>query len=169
MRLKLLFSVIGVLIILITTSIIAMAPPLTGKKDPLPSSNFVVEIDGIASASYTYVDGVGSDMEVIEYREANDPNNIRLVPGNVRAGPLTLKRGLSENTELWDWYKDTRDNPVVKKSMSVVILDHGHNEKARYNLHGCWPSEYYLEPLESNPSNVAYEVIVIQYESMERA
>ena len=53
--------------------------------------------------------------------------------------------------------------------MSIVFMDHGHNEKARYNAHECWPSEYYIEYLESNPSGVAMEVIVIQTELIERA
>lgn len=166
---RIIFAVLGVLIFLVSASSVALAPSGRGKPDPLPSSNFLVEIDGIASASYMSVEGVGSEVEVVEYRDATDPNSVFLIPGNYRSGPITLKRGLSENTELWDWYKSNLDNPVDRRSMSIVFMDHGRNEKARYNAHECWPSSYYIEPLVSNPSDVAIEVIVIQCESVERA
>jgi phage tail-like protein len=168
MKRKILFALFGILALILGTSTMALAPS-GGKPDPLPSSNFVVEIDGIASASYISVEGVQGKIEVIEYRDANDPNRVYLLPGNAHYGPIILKRGLTENTELWDWYESNLDNPVDKRSMSVVFMDHGHNEKARYNAHECWPSGYFIEPLESNPSGVAIEVIVIQTELIERA
>ncbi len=169
MRRKILLVLLGLMTIIVISSSIALAPA-GGRKDPLPSQKFIVEIDGIASASFTHVEGVGSDMEVVEYREGNDPYNIvHLTPGLARAGPITLKRGLTENTELWDWFEKNRDESIDRRSMSIVILDHKHEEKARFNFHDCWPSEYYVEPLESSPSGVAIEVIVIQCEIMERA
>lgn len=165
---KILFALLGVLVFIVATSSIALAPS-GGKPEPLPSSTFIVEIDGIGSASYMSVEGVTAKTEVIEYRDATDPNRVMLLAGNTRYGPITLKRGLTDNTELWDWYKENLDNPVDYRSMSIVFQDHGHNEKARYNAHECWPSEYYIEELEANPSNVAIEVIVIQTELIERA
>jgi phage tail-like protein len=154
--------------LIIVSSTIVIAP--SGKKEfPLPSSNFVVEIDGIASASFTYVEGVSSTTEVVEYREGTEQNKVRLFPGLTRYGPITLKRGLSDNSELWDWYESNINDPVDTRSMSIVFMDRGHSEQVRYNFHECWPSEYYIEALESNPSNVAYEVIVIQCESMDLA
>ena len=168
MKRNMVFAVLGVLVFLLMASSMAIAPT-GGKPEPLPSSNFIVEIEGIASASYVSVEGVHSNMEVVEYRDASDPNNIILLAGNVRYGPITLRRGLTDNTELWDWYESNLNNPVERKSMSIVFMDHGRNEKARYNCHECWPSEYYIEHLESNPSGVAMEVIVIQTELIERA
>lgn len=165
---KILFAVIGVLFFVLGSSSIALAPS-GGKPEPLPSSNFIVEIDGIASASFISVEGIGSEMEVVEYRDANDPNRVILMPGVAHYGPITLRRGLTQNDELWLWYESNLDNPADRRSMSIVFQDHGHNEKARYNCHECWPSAYHIEPLESNPSGVAIEVIVIQCELIERA
>jgi phage tail-like protein len=165
---KVLFAIFGALFFILGTSTLTMAPS-GGKPEPLPSSNFIVEIDGLASAQYMSVEGLGSTMEVVEYRSGADPNHVILLPGVARYGPITLKRGLSEDTELWDWYESNLDAPVERKSMSIVFMDHGHEEKARYNLHECWVSEYHIEPLSASPSDVAVEVIVIQTELIERA
>jgi phage tail-like protein len=168
MKRKILFAIFGALFFILGTSTLSMAPA-GGKPDPLPSSNFIVEIDGLTSAGYMSVEGIGSEVEVVEYRDGIDPNRVRLLPGLARYGPVTLKRGLSEDTELWDWYETNLEAPVERKSMSVVFMDHGHEEKARYNLHDCWVSDYYIEPLSSSPSDVAVEVVVIQTELIERA
>jgi phage tail-like protein len=165
---KMAFAVLGVMVFLIGASSVAMAPG-GGPPAPLPSSNFIVEIDGITSSSYISVEGLSGEIEVIEYRDATDPNRVRLLPGNARYGPITLRRGLTDNTELWDWYRDNLESPFTTKSMSIVFMDHGHNELARYNAHECWISEYYIEELNSNPSGVAVEVVVIQTELIERA
>ncbi len=169
MKRSMLFAIFGVLAFIIGGTSIAIAPTGGGKPDPLPSSNFIVEIDGIVSSSFISVEGLHGEIEVIEYRDASEPNRVNLLPGNARYGPIILRRGLTENDELWLWYESALESPVETKSMSIVFMDHGHQEKARYNAHECWPSEYYIEPLESNPSNVAIEVIVIQTELIERA
>lgn len=165
---KIAFALLGTTLFALSVSAVVTAP-YGGKPDPLPSSNFIVEIDGLVSASYTAVEGLGVEMEVIEYREGNDPNDVKFLPGNSRVQPMTLIRGITGDTELFDWYMDTKDGTASPKSMSVVLLDHGRNEKMRYNFHGCWASAYYVEPLDSNPSNVAYENLVVQCNEMEIA
>ena len=166
MRKIVVFLAILMMLIIVSTAI--ASAPSGKKKHPLPSSNFVVEIDGIASSSFTHVEGVSSTTEVVEYREGTEQNIVRLFPGLTRYGPITLKRGLSDNSELWDWYESNIDDPVDTRAMSIIFLDRGRNEQVRYNFADCWPSDYYIEPLDSNPSGIAIEVIVIQCESMDR-
>jgi phage tail-like protein len=162
---KILFALLGTSVFVLAMSAVVIAPGTT-KPKPLPASNFIVEIDGITIASFAAVEGLGSNMEVIEYREGNEPNEVRFLPGNSRVQPMTLVRGIDGSSELWDWYKETRDDSLSPRSMSVVILDHGREEKMRYNFQGCWPSAYNVEPLDSNPSNVAYEKLVVQCDVM---
>ena len=159
------FALLGVLAFVLGTCTVALAV----SKNPMPSSNFVVEIDGIYSSSFASVEGVGSEIEVVEYREGSDTNEVMLKSGVVRIGPIILKRGVSENEELWNWFDNYTNDEPTKKCMSVILLDHTRTEKARYSFCGCWPSAYYVEPLESSPSNVAYEVLVVQCESMLRS
>jgi phage tail-like protein len=163
---------IFLMLVIITFAILMVSTlaysPASGKKDPLPSSNFLVEIDGITTASFIHVEGLDSETEVIEYRVGNEKNEINLVPGLTRVGPIILKRYLDDNNELWEWFEENRDDPVDRKSMSIVIMNRNREEQVRYNFQDCWPSEYYVEPLSSNPSDIAVEVIVIQCESMDR-
>ena len=55
--------------------------PQTGLRvDPYLSFNFLVELDGIAQASFRECSGLGSTTEVIENREGGDNITVRKLP-----------------------------------------------------------------------------------------
>ncbi len=128
---------------------------------------FVVEIDGIVSAGFMEVEGLNVTIEVISYREGIEQPAVRLLPGIANYGPLTLRRGLTTNQELWDWMEKLLDGTVDKRNMAVVILDQSGNEIARVYLSDAWPNKWALGKLDSQDSKLAIEEIVIQYESLD--
>src|SRR5919109_3917627 len=76
---------------------------------PFTAFNFAVEINvpGVApkvcNASFSECDGLETTMEVKTIREGgNNGEQIRLT-GPLSYGQLTLKRGMTENFDLWDW------------------------------------------------------------------
>ena len=84
--------------------------PQTGQRvDPYRSFNFLVELDGIAQASFTECSGLGSTTEVIENREGGDNTTVRKLPGKTSYSDITLKWGLTDSTELWDWRQQIVD------------------------------------------------------------
>jgi phage tail-like protein len=164
---KVIFAVVAATIFSLSISAVVIAPSGM-RNDPLPDHRFIVEIDGIASSSFTYVEGIESTTEVIEYREGND-NDVRYLPGLNRVGALTLKRGLTENSELWDWYEEFVSGLGNRRSMSIIIQDHSRNEKVRFNFQECFPVRYEIEPLDSTPGGIATEVLDIACEKMDWA
>ena len=73
----------------------------TGQRvDPFRNFNFLVELDGIAQASFTECSGLGSTTEVIENREGGDNVTVRKLPGKntyrhlAEVGPDWLHRAL---------------------------------------------------------------------------
>ena len=68
----------------------------TGQRvDPFRNFNFLVEIDGIAQASFTECSGLGSTTEVIENREGGDNTTVRKLPGKTSYSDITLKWGIT--------------------------------------------------------------------------
>ena len=47
------------------------------RNDPFAQFNFIVEIDGIASAGFTEVSGMNTESDIIEYREGNELPRVR--------------------------------------------------------------------------------------------
>jgi len=145
--------------------------PIGGREDPFPSHTFSVEFEGIAQTSFREVSGLKCETEAIEWREGNDPNTIRLLPGLSRCGPVVLTGGVTTNQELWSWYQEVLNgaSPVPRKNGSIIIMDQGRTEQARYNLYNAWPSSYQFGPLDAGKtSSPLMESITIQVERLER-
>lgn len=166
MKRSIIAAVAAVAVAVALVSISVTAPGL--QQSPLPSFNFLVEIDGIVQTSFQSVSGLSCTTEVIEYRNGND-GTIRLLPGNTRCGPIVLRGGLMDSHELWDWYQQTISGNVVRKSGSVIILDYNKVEKARFNFFEAWPMSYNITSLDASQKGVVIESLTLAVERIVRA
>ena len=76
---------------------------MSERNDPYSAYNFLVEIDGLAAGAFTEVTGLGVKVEPIQYREGGDRQSVRQLPGQTEYSPVTLRYGLTQSHELWDW------------------------------------------------------------------
>jgi len=104
------------------------------RNDPYGAFNFVVEIDGEAHAGFQEVSGLGVAIDVIEYRNGNEPTT-RKLPGRHRYQDAVLRRGVIGSLDLFKWIDDVRRGaPLKARGVSIVLLDEGLREVARWNL-----------------------------------
>ena len=62
--------------------------------DPYASYNFRLEIDGINVAGFSECSGLNAETTPIEYREGHEALTARKLPGLIKYGNVTLKRGV---------------------------------------------------------------------------
>jgi phage tail-like protein len=141
---------------------------MAGRVDPYKSHLFLVEIDGITQASFSECSGFSSHVEVIEYREGGDPNTVRKLPGKISYQDITLKRGLTSSSELYDWHRSAVDQPIQRKNGSVVVLDDTLAEQVRWNFANAWISKWDGPSLSGKGNDVAIETLTISCESLKR-
>jgi phage tail-like protein len=115
------------------------------RKDPYRNFNFLVEIDGITQAGFTDCSGFGASTDPIEYREGNDnpgtdPKTMRKLPGMTKYNNITLKWGLTDSKELYNWYRDISKGKIARKNGSIIVLDLEGAEKARWYFKIGWPA-----------------------------
>ena len=88
---------------------------MTARHDPFAAYNFIVAIDGIATAGFSEVSGLVVEIEAVDYREGNDPTGaVRKLPGRVKYSNITLKRGSTADLSLWQWVKSVLDGQVIR-------------------------------------------------------
>jgi len=146
------------------------ASPLTGNLDPYRAYNFKLLIEGVTEGHFTEVSGLGIQVEAIEYREGGNAQVVRRIPGQVKYGPVTLRYGLTNSRELWDWLLTAVQGRVERKNPSILMLDsEGVTEIMRWNLTNAWPSEWHGAPLDALSHEIAIESLTLVYESIERA
>jgi phage tail-like protein len=137
--------------------------------DPYGNYNFLVELDGVAQAAFHEASGFDSTIDVIEHREGGDNTTPRKLPGMTKHGPITLKWGLTDSAELYNWHRDAVKGNVQRKNGSIVLLDRTGAEKVRWNFVNAWPSKWTGPSFTAEGNDVSIETLELVHEGIERA
>lgn len=141
----------------------------TGQRvDPYKNFRFLVELDGIVQAGFTECSGFGSEVEVIEYREGGDPATVRMLAGKTKYPPITLKWGVTDSRELYDWHRAAVNGEIQRKNGSIILQDDLGQEKLRWNFINAWPSKYDAPDFNAKGNDVAIDALTISCEGLER-
>jgi phage tail-like protein len=138
--------------------------------DPYRNFNFLVELEGIAVASFTDCSGLGATTEVIDFREGGDNTTVRKLPGKTSYADITLKWGLTNTRVLWDWRYQIIEGNVVRKNGSIVVFDlTNHVEVVRWNFFNAWPTKWEGPAFNAKGTEIAIETLVLANEGITRA
>jgi phage tail-like protein len=142
----------------------------SNRVDPYRAYNFKLEIQGVTEGHFVECVGLGVNVEVIDYREAGQGEVVRRLPGRVDYTDVTLRYGLTQSTQLWDWFQGVVSGKVERKNVSVVMVDtDGATETMRWNLLDCWPAQWQGAALNALSREAAIESVTLTYETLERA
>ena len=137
--------------------------------DPYLNFRFRVEIQGIQQAGFMECSGLGSQIEVVEYREGGDNETMRKLPAKTKYSNIVLKWGLTDSTELYDWHHAALTGNIQRKNGSIVQLDMQGNEKARWDFVNAWPTKWDGSSYNAGGSDLSVETLEIAHEGVERA
>jgi phage tail-like protein len=140
---------------------------------PFNAFNFAVEIEvpdvspRICSAAFQECDGLEMTMDIKTIREGGrNGEQIRLT-GPVSYGTLTLKRGMTENFDLWDWFDLLVQQPYLRTDAEVIVIAAvGSDERVRFVLRRCVPVKLKAPPLNAKEGIVAIEEFQMAYEML---
>jgi phage tail-like protein len=140
---------------------------------PFTTFNFSVEINRgnsgapLVNAAFSDCDGLEMSMEVKTIREGGGNDRQIRLNGPVSYGQLTLKRGMTENFDLWKWFHDTVEQPRLRADADVVLLAaDGVTERVRFRLERCLPVKLKAPALNAKDGQIAIEELQIAYETM---
>jgi len=134
-------------------------------------SQFGLEIDGVELARFTAVSGLGYESEVVTFQDTLADGKVitRKRPGRISFPDIVLKRGLSSDNSLVEWYQTVVDGQVERKSGSVVIYDQTSTEIGRWNFENGWIAKWSASDLDAGSDDIMIEEVTIAHEYMERA
>jgi phage tail-like protein len=133
----------------------------------LASYNFLLEVEGTVLGRFTSVDGLGAQIEVVEFREGGEGDAIRKIPGRTTYSDIVLKRGYTATDDLWDWMQEIIDEDFVTKNGSIRVIAKGRSEVARFNIFNAWPSKYQLGVDDVHGTDIAIEELTLTVERIE--
>lgn len=97
------------------------------------SWDFIVEIDKVIVGGFTDCSGLGTEFKTVKQKEGGVPSVVDVSVSTFDFPPIVLKRGGSDNTELYDWHMNLRKGNQDKRNLSIVQKRGGVPVK-RYNV-----------------------------------
>jgi phage tail-like protein len=140
------------------------------RQDPLRNVRFRLEIDGLQVAGFSEVVIGATTTEAIEYREGNEPARVRKLSGLTKFGNVTLKRGVTDSLELFQWSQQIVQGQLNanRKNVAIVVLSEGGEDRARFVISNAWPIKYDPSDLNAKGNEVFIECLELVNEGIER-
>ncbi len=144
--------------------------PIGKRNDPYRNFRFKVVIDGIQAAAFADATIPDISTEAVDYREGTDTPHSRKLSGLTKFGNITLKRGLTDSMDLYNWRKAVVQKGALKnrKNLSIILIDEEGNDKAQWDIVEAWPVKYDVSALSAKGNEVSIESIELVHEGVKR-
>ncbi len=137
-------------------------------KDPYVSFRFRTEIDSLVVSGFSEVTGLMFESEVETFREGGVNSSERQLAGPTKfPSKLILKRGLADADALWSWYRDVMDGRIVRKRVTILLLNHAGEEKWRWVFREACPVKWSGPDFRAGAAEVAFESIELVHKGLE--
>jgi len=138
-------------------------------KDPFRGFKFRVQIDGINKAGFREVSGLDAATDAVDYREG-DGTTIRKLAGLQKFSAITLKRGITDDKDIWKWRAMVMDGKIneARKNGQIILLDDEGNEAAEWTFTDGWPTKWTGPTFNATANEVAIDTLEIAHEGLKR-
>jgi len=144
--------------------------------DSYPSSKFGVvgvEINGVVVAEFTEVSGLEAEVEVFEYIEGGNNLFTHKLPGRVKYPNVTLKHGITDTTDLWDWFymvmnrkAEEGKEPIEHKNITLVQYNDSVTVKRRWHLANAYPVKWTGPSFKADENAITIEAIELVHQGL---
>jgi phage tail-like protein len=141
-----------------------MADPFT---PPFTAFRFEVildldqQVEGLGSplcdAAFADCDGLEMTMEPKLVESASVTNRQQYLIGPVKYGQVTLKRGMTSNLQLWQWFAQNRPGSVLTAHGQITMWDSDGTPAVTFTLDSCLPVKMKAPSLSAKDGLIAIE------------
>lgn len=140
----------------------------TKRDDPYRGFNFRVEIDKMTVASFSEVSGMGAEGDPVDYREGKDGvNSVRKLVGLRKYNVVTLKRGYTKDSAMWDWYTAVATGAAnARRNGTIVLRDETQTDVLFFHFTGGFLNKIEGAHMLASGNEVAIESAEIVVETL---
>jgi phage tail-like protein len=144
---------------------------------PLATFNFTVKIvlkgKWELEAGFQECDGLEMQVEPATVKQGGDHGRPILLPGKLSFGRVTLKRGMTEDTKLWDWFDEAQNAVVVDRKrlradVTITVQSGDRQRSVAFKLANAMPVKVKAPALNALQGGVAIEELQIAHEGLSR-
>ena len=110
--------------------------------DPYGGFRFRVEILGLQVGGFTQVSGLDREVQLEDFREGGVNGYTHKLATVTKYQNLTLKRGLADAADLWQWHQDVVNGRIERRQVTVVLIDFAGNDTWRWIAEKAYPVKW---------------------------
>lgn len=141
--------------------------PTGDREDPYSAFNFTVVIDDVTVAGFSECTGLNTETDAIEYRTGDLDITVKKLPGLKKFGNITLKRGFTDNHDLWLWRKTVLDGKTKRCSGAIVLKNEAREPALSWTFREAWPRKWEGPAFNAKTNEVAIETLELVCEAIE--
>jgi len=136
--------------------------PDRDRPDPLRGYNFRVEFNGVGNASFREVSGLTMETDQVEYREGDERYlHVRKLYGLRKFTNLQMKRGITDDLQLWLWYQEVLNGPAPLRDGAIVLTDELQSDRLRWSFTNAFIAKWEGPSFNATSNDVAIEMIEV--------
>jgi phage tail-like protein len=140
-----------------------------GNPYPYTSFRFRIEIGGITISLVSDVTGLQMETEIESYEEGGVNDFVYQFPKRTKYQHISLKRGITDKGDLWEWYQDVINGKFQRKDGAIVLMDIKGEDKWRWNFFGAYPIKWTGPELKAESSTVAFETLELAHNGIRKS
>lgn len=131
------------------------------------NNHFYVEIDTSIKAAFTECTGLSVQIkkEVFHEGGVNEQQRVRL--GHAEFADVTLKRGVTDDTEFWKWASQVFGSGKSRRNVNILVFNQAGDIMQSWTLIGAIPVTWKVPALQASGNAVAIEELTLAYEGLQ--
>src|SRR5689334_13899982 len=125
--------------------------------DPYGGFRFRVEILGLQVGGFTEVSGLEREVTLEDFREGGVDDHTHKLATVTKYQNLTLKRGIADALELWQWQQDVVNGKIERRQVTIVLLDVSGRDTWRWVVDKAYPVKWSGASLNAKTNEVFVE------------
>ena len=131
------------------------------------ATRFELKVDALGEIGmYTQVQGLSGTVDVMEYPEGGRNDFTHKLPTRIKWGNLTLKKGLTKEDSLLEWFQSTVTGPDIN-AVSLTAYDSEGTPLKTYALTNAFPVKWTGPDVNAGGSDAMTESLEIAHHGIE--
>lgn len=135
-----------------------------------PISNFHFQVMvGKTEISCQEVSGLDAEVDVIEYRNGNNPSfSVVKMPGLKKYSDITMKKGMFKGDQaLYDFFTKIQMNTIERQTITISLIDSDlKTQLFTWTFTNAFPKKVTGASMNAETSDAAFEEIVWAHEGL---
>jgi phage tail-like protein len=136
--------------------------------DPYFGFRFRVEILGLQVGGFSQVSGLDREIQLEDFREGGLNDYTHKLVTVTKYQNLSLKRGICDAVDLWQWHQDVINGKIERRQINVVLTDAEGNPQWRWVFEKAYPVKWSGAELNASTSTVFVESVEFAHNGFKR-